>query len=865
MNMERAPSIEKPLNGAAKAGIIACGLIILLIFYVFTVVSISLLLLLIGLELLVALALTRFAMGRLLIPTMNRHVAVAGIFFRSFYNRKRAEFNLALKPAEAPGLFAILEKLSKRLQMAMPRVVCLEMPVNAWVRLKGFRSGAGTTILGIGYDLLAGLSVAEAEAVLAHELAHAKLIQRGIRNWLNLGLGHLVRLAGALTGEVNGCQRARVSCVVAEIFLRGVDALTRMLSSLVATYSRQEEFAADRVSAEVCGATAARSALNKVEMLASAAQGLPWRDRIAQLQMGGFSKWLAGELTRKDVPGLVEGGRQVFNKYSTHPRLSDRLAALPPATGPAEVDIQPAISLLADPEAAAGKLIAEIQRLLVVEELKDSKLLAKLARKTRRSIQLQPLQLVGVFFGMGGGLCALYGVLEGFSSESIISALVGGALAIVCHRLGRYRDRMELAIPDYAFFKLAWDKKKEAGPGVSEKELEKELRERTLKHTRIADRAKALAAESYAALKRCDYLRAHVAARLCHELDKKMVEGNLALAIASASMGQAQQASWTLAAVRKVTGFRRGSTAWGAGWALLLLGEWAQAEPLIELTRKEHPHEPTLLVLLALCQFRRNKLQSAIASARQACTPAPRNKEHAKYFIGLLLHGGYLREAREVISKLEGQIRGDGELMFLMLRLNLLQRNFPAAEEWTRLIRQNSPAGITLVRLGEAYEAARKSEPAEAFYYEALAAGFYPEARIGLARLEAERQNKQEAQGHLLAALDTSLTAGPESAGPLSLFHHVASLLVSLREPVPDCQAWIARLNGNASPPALANQSFMVYAPGRLEAENYLNAIIDALRKGQLPLIPSIISWQEAPWQQKPKGPVRPGVQGVIV
>jgi hypothetical protein len=56
----------------------------------------------------------------------------------------------------------------------------------------------------------------------------------------------------------------------------------------------------------------------------------------------------------------------------------------------------------------------------------------------------------------------------------------------------------------------------------------------------------------------------------------------------------------------------------------------------------------------------------------------------------------------------------------------------------------------------------------------------------------------------------------------------------------------------------------MVYARSQAEAEKYLATILDALRPGQPPLLASIITWQEAPWQQKPDGPVRPGVQGVI-
>ena len=48
------------------------------------------------------------------------------------------------------------------------------------------------------------------------------------------------------------------------------DALTARAARLVATYSRQDEFAADRGAAEVCGSAACRSALGRLEALSGA-------------------------------------------------------------------------------------------------------------------------------------------------------------------------------------------------------------------------------------------------------------------------------------------------------------------------------------------------------------------------------------------------------------------------------------------------------------------------------------------------------------------------------------------------------------------------------------------------------------------
>lgn len=87
------------------------------------------------------------------------------------------------------------------LDASVPREIVLELGDNAWVRLKGFRRGAGKKTLGVGYDLLAGLSIPEIEAVLAHEMAHAKLVQRGFRNWLEGGQARLRNLVMALWAD----------------------------------------------------------------------------------------------------------------------------------------------------------------------------------------------------------------------------------------------------------------------------------------------------------------------------------------------------------------------------------------------------------------------------------------------------------------------------------------------------------------------------------------------------------------------------------------------------------------------------------------------------------------------------------------
>src|SRR2546425_12855370 len=126
------------------------------------------------------------------------------------------------------------------------------MHTTAWVQLRGYRRGAGRTSLGIGFDLLAGLTASEVEAVLAHELAHARLVQRGFSRWLKKGLARLSQVTTELSACATAYRQANARSDLAETTMRGFDALTRRAARLVATYSRQDEFAADQIGRASC-------------------------------------------------------------------------------------------------------------------------------------------------------------------------------------------------------------------------------------------------------------------------------------------------------------------------------------------------------------------------------------------------------------------------------------------------------------------------------------------------------------------------------------------------------------------------------------------------------------------------------------
>src|SRR2546428_2133303 len=321
---------EKPLSPAARAGLVVNAAVTILLFSLTAILFMAGFAVLALLLLLVTMAAARFGMASFVGRLLQVPVRLIGILGRKLWLPGETTYRVALTPEDAPGLFAIARALSQRSALVPPKSIPVEMHTNAGVQLRGYRRGAGRTSLGIGFDLLAGLTVSEVEAVLAHELSHARLVQRGFSRWLKKGLARL----GQVTNDLSACaaayRQANQASDLAEITVRVFDGLTRRAARLVATYSRQDEFAADRGTVELCGAPAIRSALTRLEVLDDVVSGLPWSERLARLQPGeAFTAWLVSELAASTRGDGQQSLRHAVDPYSTHPALRDRLSALP--------------------------------------------------------------------------------------------------------------------------------------------------------------------------------------------------------------------------------------------------------------------------------------------------------------------------------------------------------------------------------------------------------------------------------------------------------------------------------------------------------------------------------------------------------
>ncbi len=860
MSRPTSPAGERPLSRPAKAGLIVTASATILLCYLFSGVSIILLLALLGVELILLVAGARFGLASFMADVMKRHVPLLGLFCRSFWLGSGTDYRILLQRPDAPRLFGILDQLATRLGIAVPHEVAIEMSAGGWVRLEGYRRGAGRTTLGLGYDLLAGLSQAEVEAVIAHEMAHAKLVHRGLKSWLNKGVGRSAVLTGQLAERHEAFRQAKRSSTLTTAFLRVSERLTAMAARLVAAYSRQDEFEADRGAAELCGAGPLRTALQRLEAMQEKLGRMPWRERVAQLELeGSFSAWLVEELKlppREEAP--ADAG-QAADPYSTHPSLADRIAALPPDDGRPREDA-PGIGLLADPDRAARELMREIQRVIAAQEQKDTKSLGRWARKTQRTSHIRWQQVPGIVLVIGGVFVSIIGLAGDLHwAHAIAAAVIGGG--VWAWRLGRYRDRRRLPVPRFGQIKRAWEAERPADLSEREQAIEAELGTLVGGEKKRRRKLAVLLDVADAAIAQCDYLRAHVAARLALDVERKSVEAALILAVANGALGNGDAFGDLIRFVMQQTALGTQATRWGAAWGLLLLGDWNAAEALLWQVQEQEPEEPTFLTLLAFAQAERGKLHSAEMNARRALALAPGEPEQVKLLARVLLDAGRLREAGGQLGTMASIAATDPEIAMMNVRWHLLRREHEEALQWSETLRRADPAPVRQLRVAEAFESARRDDTAARLFEQALTAGFYPEAHLGLARLATARHDAAEARRHLCAALNFEKPVGPRGCGPGPLFHEIVSRLTMLEDVHERCQAWIVTPPADFAVKPAAGRSFLIFGSDQRAAEAHFALLLGAMQPEGPPPLLSGLAWQIAPKERQPERPVRPGVQ----
>lgn len=286
-----------------------------------------------------------------------------------------------LDPSAHPRLFAEIEKIARSLDEPVPSEVYLLSESNAWVADFGGWMGIGSRrVMGLGFPLLASLSVSQFRAILTHEFAHyyggdtnlgpwvfraQRAMARSIRNMHSIGRH---RWPGAITLLLI----AAVSILnwYWLLFLRGINFV-----------SRRQEYRADELACILNGRQSFASGLKAVRV-AIWFWPIYWSDEVApMLKQGclppigtGFSQFLAGpqvaQRTWIALNAEIRDGQ--VNIYSSHPHLRDRLNALASlATLNQPETKEAALTLLNDVEAQelrllehanAGSAIPSLQR-----------------------------------------------------------------------------------------------------------------------------------------------------------------------------------------------------------------------------------------------------------------------------------------------------------------------------------------------------------------------------------------------------------------------------------------------------------------------------------------------------------------------
>ena len=852
---------ERPLAPQARGMLVFAAAVTMLAFYAAAVLSMVFLSALLLLLAIVALGAARVGASAYVTPLMGPPNRLLQILLRNLWLPTAVDYRIRLQPSDAPRLFELVGNLARRMEVKPPSTVVVEMHSGAWVMLKGFVRASGDTTLGIGFDLLAGLTIPEIEAVLAHELAHARLVQRGFSRWLNKGIARLAAVAQQMSGYAAERRNADKRSDLAEWGTKLFDALTVRAARHVATYSRQDEFEADRTAAETCGPFAMRSALITLHGLDDATSRLPWGERIARLQPGEkFTHWLVAELARMAITDADEPVRHAADPYSTHPTLRDRISALAPddrTIGSAATGVE----LLADPDGVAARLVAEIERVALKEEKRHTKKLARESTKLAKRETSGGLQLVGLIAAVFGVIIGVIVAAGDLAVDGVAIAIASLAVGIALYRAGAYRDRRMLPTPVYGTL-TAKPFETHEQLVAAEKAIYAELQGEAEKERTKRGKVSFLITVAYTALEQREYLRAHVAARQALEIKDKSVEANLAYAIAAAAIGNAEQTQRALAMVRNQAGFTSPATKWGAAWAMVMLEDWS-CEGFLQQLHEREPGVATYAALLSLAQGYRGKLQCAMQNGRTASALEPQNDAITQLLVHTLLQSGRVREAAERVAAIEDKARVDPDAAFLMVRVKLMMRDLPVAEEWARVLRGLDKDGRWLIALGGVFTSARLEENAGTFFLDALATAYTPQANVGLSVLAVIGGDRERAKQHLLAALkieDKRLTGG---STPGTLFHEVVGRLNGLAERRVACKAWIAAIPGD-SQMALSGVSLFVCAPDEEAAKAHVAEIILAMDAKDAALDLSTVAWSEAPQEQQPLRPVQQGVQFLI-
>jgi len=240
-------------------------------------------------------------------------IAIALNFFTYFYSDKIAIKMTKSYPvtrAEAPDLYEIVGRLSKRAGIPMPKLY-----VTPSAQPNAFATGRNpaNSAVAVTEGIMRLLNRTEVEGVLAHELAH-------IKNRDVLVGTIAAALAGAITMMANAFQWAAIlgmgrgedeggGGLIGGLIMAFLAPLAAMVIQMA--ISRSREYAADAAGAQIAGSP--EGLANALLKLESAAQRIPMQTNPATSHL-----FIVNPLSGKSMARL----------FSTHPPIQERVEKL---------------------------------------------------------------------------------------------------------------------------------------------------------------------------------------------------------------------------------------------------------------------------------------------------------------------------------------------------------------------------------------------------------------------------------------------------------------------------------------------------------------------------------------------------------
>ena len=209
-------------------------------------------------------------------------------------------------PAEAPELYAMVDTLRRRAGLPMPTVA-----IAPHAQPNAFATGRNpqNAVVCVTEGLLELLSTDEIEGVVAHELAHIKnrdMLLQTVTATLAGAIGNLANFGLFFGGDD---EDNNPFALIGMAILAPIAAMVVQMA-----ISRQREFQADAVGAQICGRP--HSLANALRRLESGARQIPMQVAPA-----------AAPLAMVNPLAALRGGG-VARLFSTHPPTIDRVVRL---------------------------------------------------------------------------------------------------------------------------------------------------------------------------------------------------------------------------------------------------------------------------------------------------------------------------------------------------------------------------------------------------------------------------------------------------------------------------------------------------------------------------------------------------------